>query len=117
MEVYRQGDVALVRVTPVRGAVGDDMETARVVLAEGEASQHVHVLRSNKTGEQLRVLYEGPRRWQRWGVDVPEGGARLEHTKRGTLTGEHDTLVIPKGRYRIALQNEFTSRGVRRAAD
>ena len=104
--MYRQGDVLLVPVSGremvQRGTRGNRKVMQKdVVLAEGEATGHNHVL----LGEvDTRV-----RRNQVWMVAVAEP-TQLVHQ-------EHDPVAIPAGYYEVVRQEEYTPRGSRMVFD
>ncbi len=91
---YRQGDVLLVRVKPRRGAALTPVERAggRIVLAEGEATGHAHVIDS-----PMADLYEDrlARRYLKL-----DGPAELRHE-------EHDPVALQPGIYRVLRQREY----------
>jgi hypothetical protein len=96
--LIRQGDVLLVPVTavPGEGRQEVDRQQGRLVLQEGEATGHAHVVRDEcaqlVTAGQARVLYllvNGA---------VP---ASLEHE-------EHATLLVPPGVYAVRRQREWS---------
>jgi len=86
MELIRSGDVLLEKV----GKIKIKMKTAKdVVLAEGEVTGHRHVL----LGQTLVGQYGNERYVQL------ENEAELVHE-------EHDTVIVPKGTYKVRLQRE-----------
>ena len=103
--MIRQGDILIVPVDgdPLKGHRRNAAkkrtqvkgpEDLGHVVAEGEATGHHHVVRTEgvKMYELDGVLY----------LDVPEGGAELEHD-------EHSTLTIPKGVHRVQGQREHVA--------
>jgi len=105
--MYRQGDVLIMPVQSI--PVGLDpigRDGSRVVLAHGEATGHAHTIKA-------------------------EGAALFRTTSNDvylSVTGdpvalahdEHDTLIIPPGKYRVVRQREYAPtafRNTRRVAD
>jgi hypothetical protein len=115
--LYRQGDVLLCRI----GDSAADLSTAdTVTIAQGEASGHSHriygaLAAPTPTEDQPRSVGNAPDNWL---IDVPAPGARLRHVRRdGSDTGEHDTIVLPAGRYLVTRQREYDPEGERRVQD
>ena len=102
--MFRQGDVLVVEVT----AIPDDAVVVppardRIVLADGEATGHAHVvptagatLLDDRGGRYLRV--------------TEEQGVPLTHE-------EHDTIVLPPGDYEVVRQREYSPQRIRQVAD
>lgn len=86
VEWIRHGDVILERVTEVQGK-GKSM--TECILAEGEVTGHFHRLK----GQVCEYVTETERF-----VEVKEE-SKLSHE-------EHDTLVIPQGKYKVLIQRE-----------
>ena len=109
--LYRQGDVLLVRVEQLpEGAVATKAETP-IVLAEGEATGHAHVVRD---GARLASVT----RSRRWAapltttylvVDAVDG-ATVEHE-------EHSPIALAQGVYEVRRQREYRSGGWHRVSD
>lgn len=104
MEIYRQGDVALVRVT---GRIGKGEEVprdehGRIVLAYGEVTGHAHAIMD--PGATLIAL-GGTERILR--VNKP---VSLRHE-------EHGPIHLPRGNWRVLRQREYTPEEVRYVAD
>lgn len=100
--MYRQGDILLVPVdVPAEVKLVPKAILREIVLAEGEATGHRHVLRGPRMAllEGLRDRY----------VRVPRAAA-LEHE-------EHARLDIPRGLYRVVIQREYTGEEARPVAD
>jgi hypothetical protein len=105
-ELYRQGDVLIVptkkvpaRTKPVKRENGD------VILAHGEVTGHAHRIH-DETAELV----------------TPEGAAELYLLVHGTahvaLThDEHDTIMLPPGKYEIRRQREYSPEEIRNVAD
>jgi len=98
--LYRQGDVLLRKVATVPTG-GRRLGEHRVVLAEGEATGHAHVLTGSTlvlwaAGEQRYVTLAGP----------------------GTLVHEeHGAIAVRPGTYEVVRQREYTPQEIRRVAD
>jgi hypothetical protein len=105
--LIRQGDVLLIPVGRIPERCWPvSREGGRLVLAEGEATGHAHVIDDPRAVEW---------RVSRWGgsrlVVVGDGGpVLLEHA-------EHDALQVPAGVYEVRVQREYTPRGQRRVRD
>lgn len=92
--MIRQGDVLLVPVKEIpKDAKKRKAEGGRLILARGEATGHHHSFAAS-SGVQLLEAPDGTLY-----VDVPEGGAPLEHQ-------EHSTLRVV-GPHRVVIQGEY----------
>lgn len=90
---YRQGDVLLVEVEKIPAAAKTVRRVGgRVILAEGEVTGHHHAIRDG--GVELLEL--GDERY----LNVPEGGADLNHE-------EHSTIKVAPGDYAVVIQREY----------
>jgi hypothetical protein len=97
MNMYRQGDVLIIRVSTLPGGL---KERASRVVMEGEATGHAHVL------EEGRVL-----------VDA-EGALFLDVPQRSQVVHEeHRAIVLEPGIYRIVRQREYTPEALREIMD
>ncbi len=104
----RQGDVLLVAIRDLpTGVARVPLLRDRVVLAEGEATGHAHVVKSGKAH-----LFEDP------------GGARYLRTFTPVSIGheEHAAINVPEGTYRVVIQREYapdapSARGWRQVRD
>jgi len=113
-KLLRQGDVLLVPVDelPLDGQrIHEDDEAVELVLAEGEATGHAHVVE----GERVRrVVLHRPRRWMVplasvWLV-VEKPGATLRHD-------EHLPIRVAAGVYEVRRQREYTASAARQVMD
>lgn len=104
MTLFFQGDVCIERVEPtLPGAnILAPASDGAIVLAEGEATGHRHAFygggvtffRDDALARDIPAkLYIGH-------LIVEGNSAELKHE-------EHDTIVLPKGTYRVRLQREF----------
>jgi hypothetical protein len=102
VSMYRQGDVLIVPVESMPEQLDPvGHEDGRVVLAHGEVTGHAHTIRAEGA-----ALFRDPKR-----LDIfmrVSGGApvALEHP-------EHDTIMIPPGKYQIVRQREYAPGPVR----
>jgi hypothetical protein len=104
-EIYRQGDVLLVRVRSRPGGRKKiRREGGRIVLAEGEVTGHAHAIADR--GAELTETAEG-RRFLRV---LREGGVRLTHE-------EHHTVTLPRGTYEVRRQREYAPEAPRVVSD
>jgi hypothetical protein len=88
---YRQGDVLLVAIPLPDNAVSVPRRGSRIVLAEGEATGHAHVIAERdacefRVGEERFVLVRS--------------AAQLIHE-------EHGAIAVAPGAYRIVIQREY----------
>jgi hypothetical protein len=116
--LYRQGDV-LLRRSGDQSCIAAQISEEVPVLAEGELSGHSHrvfggavMFRDDGLARELgEQTYVGA-------LDIPSGGGELRHVdSNGSLTGEHDTIQLPHGRYIVERQREYDPEGTRRAID
>lgn len=116
MTLFFQGDVCIESVehTNVRGGIVAPASDGAVILAEGEVTGHRHafydggvtLFRDDALARDIPgKLYIGH-------LIVEGDSAELKHE-------EHDTIVLPKGTYRVRLQRDFedTSVGPSRWSD
>jgi len=99
VEWIRNGDVILTKVSEIKGKQVMKQEE---ILAEGEVTGHFHRLQS----KQMLVSEQDGQRF----VELKEDG-KLTHQ-------EHDTLIIPSGKYQVLIQREVDLLGeVRQVMD
>lgn len=96
MKIYRQGDVALIQHVTVQGKEG---VRGRVVLAQGTATGHSHVL------ENAVLLEQNGKKFV-----LVDSATRLVHD-------EHDPITIPPGTYLVVRQAEWSSEEYRQVED
>lgn len=94
----RQGDLLIVKVDKIPQ---DAAKQKNRILAEGEATGHMHELDSGEVYEKAGVLYF------RVSGDKP---AALNHQ-------EHKTITFEPGEYKVIRQREYEPRGWRRVRD
>jgi hypothetical protein len=106
--MYRQGDVLLVPIDaaqlPSNPARQDRDERGRLVLAQGEATGHAHVI----TAPTARLLTDPDEVERRFLVLATQ--ALLTHE-------EHASLPLPAGTYEVVRQREYTATADRDVAD
>ena len=99
--IYRQGDVLIM---PVKNIPNGLVQTKRVTLALGEVTGHHHSIAEGAVGfaddETALADY----------FEVTDESASLTHQ-------EHDTVTLPKGKYRKVIQVEYTPEEIRNVAD
>jgi hypothetical protein len=100
--MYRQGDVLIVPVKSMPEQLDRiDREDGRVVLAHGEVTCHAHAIRAEEA-----ALFRHPKLMDfflRVSGDAP---VALEHA-------EHDSIMIPPGKYKVVRQREYAPGPVR----
>jgi hypothetical protein len=109
--LIRQGDVLLVPVSrlpegahPVHPAGGAEQKA--VVLAEGEATGHAHVIRSPRA-RLFRWQEVPPRRYRHAGSPVVRF-LRVSGSERVVLSHEeHDPISLQPGVYEVRRQREY----------
>jgi hypothetical protein len=107
-QIYRQGDVLLVRVDAIpQDATPCELAGDDVVLAYGEVTGHAHKLEA----KTVKPFAKGAV----WSADAERfiqalDGATLRHE-------EHSAVVLPPGNYRVIQQREYTPEEIRRVAD
>ena len=96
--MIRQGDILIVKVT---GIPQDAVKHNNRILAEGEATGHMHELDSGEVYEKEGVLY----------FKVVQGKvSTLNHP-------EHKAVTFEPGEYKVIRQREYEPKGWRRVAD
>jgi len=94
----RQGDLLIVKVNGI--PQGAEIYTSRI-LAEGEATGHMHELDSGEVYEKEGVLY-----------------FRVSKGSITTLTHpEHKAIKFEPGEYKVIRQREYEPNGWRRVSD
>lgn len=94
----RQGDLLIVKVVKI--PEGAEMQKSRI-LAEGEATGHMHELDKGEVYENSGTLY----------FKVALGGIST------LLHPEHKTVTFEPGEYKVIRQREYEPKGWRRVAD
>jgi len=99
---YRQGDVLIEQIAKTDHRLKRS-QTGKIVLAEGEATGHHHLLEceeleSWKDSEEIVVQIN----------DVQ--GAQVTHE-------EHSMITLRKGTYRVTRQREYSPEEIRRVQD
>jgi len=105
--VYRQGDVALIKVDEIPANAKKQPPTGRkVILALGEATGHHHRFELMDTSENANLY-------------LTDGGARYLHVTvpAQLLHEEHSTVDVPAGKYYLPQQVEYTPQELRNVAD
>lgn len=102
--LFFQGDVCIesVEPTPPRGNVVPPASDGAVVLAEGEATGHRHAFHGGRATlfRDDALARDVPAKLYIGHLTIEGDSAELQHE-------EHDTIVLPKGSYRVRLQREF----------
>jgi|TARA_S200002703_G_scaffold6386_1_gene7027 hypothetical protein len=97
----RQGDVLIL---PINEIPTNLVETKKCTLALGEATGHHHTIFENAVG------YSNTEDGLADYFEVTDTTADLVHQ-------EHDTIPIPKGKYRKVIQSEFTPEEIKHVID
>jgi hypothetical protein len=100
--MWRQGDVLIQAIDEFPAAAN---RPVRPVLASGDSTGHKHRIADPRSAQ----LFVSPRDGELF-LNVVQDEARLVHP-------EHDSIVLPRGRYRVWRQREYDELGDRRIAD
>jgi hypothetical protein len=93
--MYRQGDVLIIPVEAIPEKVDPiNREEGRVVLAHGEITGHTHAIEAEGA-----ALFRDPHLMAVF-LAVTGDPVALKHD-------EHDTIVVPPGRYQVVRQREY----------
>lgn len=108
-KVKRQGDILLVPVDEVPdGLVEVPREDGMIVLAEGEATGHLHAIDAPEATFLAEDLAQIEGRFLLVEAEAVTAGAAagvaLEHP-------EHDTVVLEPGAYEVRRQREYSQAG------
>jgi hypothetical protein len=107
--MLRQGDILLVPVKKMPDGLKEvPRENGRIVLAEGEATGHLHAIESpeatffamdlDSPGDRYLVVAEAE------AITAEAADVELTHP-------EHDTVVLEPGKYEVRRQREYTRTG------
>lgn len=111
MTMYRQGDVAIIKVDhlPLAAQSPIARDQGRIVLAYGEVTGHAHAILEPET--DVRFMSDA-QVTSRFLEVLAEGGVKLVHE-------EHDTIELPQGTYKVVQQREYdlASGSIRNVAD
>lgn len=104
--LLRQGDVLLVAIDTAPAKAEPVKRSKRgLVLAEGEATGHAHVI----TAESAQLVTAD---------EAAELYLLVHGTEAVALTHEeHATIDVPPGTYRVVRQREYAPDAIRRVAD
>ena len=101
--MYRQGDVLISPITSIPNGVEKQKNEKLITLAYGEATGHHHSIVATEHTESF--------------VDA-DGTLFLNLKKESNLTHqEHDTITLPKGKYKITIQREYSPEEIRNVRD
>lgn len=106
-ELYRQGDVLLMRVAKPKHKLTPKGEK-RIVLALGETTGHAHVIDGHAESwiDDLGVTF----------IEAKEA-VRLLHVTETRQKADHDPHELPAGWYQQIHQHEYTPSEIRRVVD
>jgi hypothetical protein len=100
MRPLRQGDILLVPIEKMPDGLTEvPRENGRIVLAEGEATGHLHAIKAPEASFRAEDLEEIEGRFL-----AVEAEVALEHP-------EHDTIVLEPGAYEVRRQREYSEAG------
>lgn len=99
MEMYRQGDVLLVRVDSLPRGAKDETPDDRIVLAYGEVTGHAHAIYEPQT----KTKPEGKAKI--WDAGAERYLQVLEKTQ--LKHEEHSAIDLLPGNYRVVRQREY----------
>ena len=103
--MYRQGDVLIIPVRSIPTKLElVEREAGRVVLAHGEVTGHAHAIKAEGA-----ALFRDPKLMAVF-MTVTGDTVALEHD-------EHDTILIPPGKYQVIRQREYHPEAIRNVAD
>lgn len=102
MDIFRQGDVLVMRVENQQGAA-EIPRDGDVILALGEVTGHAHRIKAPSA--RLWTLADTRDRLLTLAAD-----AQLVHE-------EHATVILRAGQYRVRIQREWLGEEVRNVAD
>jgi hypothetical protein len=117
-EIFRQGDVLIVRCDSVEPGIEVKRDGGRVVLAYGESTGHAHAIKSRgarlyeraPTEDRTNVGDDVWARAERILVVFAKAGVELRHE-------EHAPIHLPEGKYRVIGQREYSPEEIRRVVD
>lgn len=93
---YRHGDVM---VEQIKSLPKNLRKSPHTILAHGEVTGHCHKIKDNKTAE----LY-----------DTPDGMfLRVTANQAELIHEEHNTILLPRGLYRVWRQREYSPEEIR----
>jgi hypothetical protein len=101
---YRQGDVLIEKISKTVRKTSKQKRLHRIVLAEGEATGHAHVLNASPTD---------PADWWK------EGDEQFANLSSPAIVvhEEHSSIKMEEGTYRITRQREYSPEEIRNVAD
>jgi hypothetical protein len=102
--VRRQGDVLLEEIAEIPASA---RKHRGLVLASGEITGHCHRIEDKRTA---RLFSTDTSRGGELFLEVIGPDPKLVHP-------EHETIILPRGRYRVWKQREFDDSGARDVAD
>lgn len=92
--MYRQGDVLLTRITSLPNEVKKQENDVKIILAYGEATGHHHYIEATKETNSF--------------IDS-DGNLFLDLEKDSVLIHqEHSEIIIPRGKYQVTIQREYS---------
>ena len=103
--IYRQGDVLIQRIAKIPATAKRQRAKGRIILALGEATGHHHSLEKDSAD------------WWKDGQDK-DPVQYLDVKVSATVTHqEHAPIPLPKGKYQVTQQREYSPEEIRRVAD
>lgn len=107
--VLRQGDILLVPVNDIpKGLVEVPREKGKIILAEGEATGHLHMIEAPEATLLAKDLGSPIDRYlvvkEAEAITAEAAGVDLTHP-------EHATVTLAPGTYEVRRQREYTQAG------
>lgn len=109
---YRQGDILLVPIEKLPSGLNEvPREKGKIVLAEGEATGHLHAIDSPEVMFMAEDLEEIEGRFLKVEAET-EHQVGTRTIKGAALTHpEHDMIILAPGAYEVRRQREYTEVG------
>lgn len=102
--MYRQGDILFVPVAKAEGAKG--VKTSSILVAEGEATGHHHVLHAQGNCGLLEYTLTQDEVDRRF-IEIVAANSDLAEKAASLTHQEHATIDLPAGIYEVRRQREY----------
>jgi len=97
IELFRQGDIAFVKVDELPKGLKEINAKERFVLRRGEVTGHAHVLVKENPKTKFKVLQDKEGNYY---LQIEGAPAKVVHE-------EHEDLILQPGAYLFVVQREF----------